>query len=250
VSPSVELRRVRVATGEEADRHGGLLQRLQSSGSAARRGSCSSLRLSAPAAARDTGDGAKGSPDPPLEQRPLQTFPILAGCRLTAAILSIVACISKYTLLKCREGEIVPSANYDLFEQAMRTRKQIVCLYGGHLRELCPIILGHSQGQEKALSYQLGGTSNSGLPRTGEWRCLFLSKVSNAQLRDGPWRVGPSHTMPQHCVQIVEFDVNPTSPYHPTRHVGASRPQRGTSVRRPKSVLHVATGRTPWREHA
>jgi hypothetical protein len=50
----------------------------------------------------------------------------------------------------------VSSTNYNLFEQAMRLRKQIVCVYGGHPRELCPIILGHSQGQEKALTYQVG----------------------------------------------------------------------------------------------
>jgi hypothetical protein len=111
----------------------------------------------------------------------------------------------------------VTSANYDLFEQAMRRRKQVVCMYNGHPRELCPIILGHSQGQEKALTYQVGGKSASGLPPAGEWRCLFLSKVSNAQLHDGPWLVGSSHTQPQGCVQIVDLDVNPSSPYCPKR---------------------------------
>jgi hypothetical protein len=129
----------------------------------------------------------------------------------------------------------VSSANYSLFQQAMRTRKQIVCIYDGHPRELCPIILGHSQGQEKALTYQVGGNSKSGLPRPGQWRCLFLSKVNNAQLRDGPWLVGSSHTQPQGCVQIVDLDVNPSSPYHPKRLVSPSRPsarRRRTATRR------------------
>ena len=67
----------------------------------------------------------------------------------------------------------MPSVNYDLFKQAMRMRKQIFCMYDGHLRELCPVILGHSQGQEKALTYQVGGKSKSGLPPGGEWRCLL-----------------------------------------------------------------------------
>jgi hypothetical protein len=118
------------------------------------------------------------------------------------------------------------SANYGLFEQAMRLRKQIVCVYGGHPREICPVILGHSQGQEKALTYQIGGKSMSGLPPAGEWRCLFLSKVSNAQLRDGPWRVGASHTQPQGCVQIVDLDINPSSPYHPKRKIRSATPNR------------------------
>jgi hypothetical protein len=109
------------------------------------------------------------------------------------------------------------SPNYALFEDAMRQRKQIICMYGGYPRELCPIILGHSQGQEKALTYQFGGRSRSGLPRGGEWRCLFLAKVSNVELRDGPWFAGSSHTQPQGCVEIVDLDVNPSSPYDPKR---------------------------------
>ena len=77
------------------------------------------------------------------------------------------------------------SMNYQLFEQAMRLRKQIVCTYGGYRRELCPIVLGHSRGEEKALTYQFGGESKSGLPTGGEWRCLWLSKVSDARFRTG-----------------------------------------------------------------
>jgi hypothetical protein len=115
----------------------------------------------------------------------------------------------------------VASSNYALFEQAMAMRKQIFCMYGGYPRALCPIILGHSQGQEKALTYQFGGQSKSGLPPQGEWRCLWLSKVSNVQLRDGPWFAGSSHTQPQGCVEIVDLDVNPSSPYHPKRPVKA-----------------------------
>jgi hypothetical protein len=100
-------------------------------------------------------------------------------------------------------------------------RKQILCTYSGRDRELCPIILGHSHGQEKALTYQFGGDSSKGLPPGGQWRCLFLSEVSNTRLRDGPWHAGASHTQPQGCVQIVDLDVNPTSPYKPKRRLRA-----------------------------
>lgn len=121
------------------------------------------------------------------------------------------------------------SPNYHLFEQAMRMRKQIFCMYGGYPRELCPIILGHSQGHEKALTYQFGGQSRSGLPPRGEWRCLWLSKVSNVQLRAGPWFVGSSHTQEQGCVETVDLDVNPSSPYHPKRRL---RPLRRPAAQR------------------
>jgi hypothetical protein len=109
------------------------------------------------------------------------------------------------------------STTYALFERAMRERKQVHCRYGGHRRALCPIILGYSRGEEKALTYQVGGGSGSGLPPGGEWRCLRLAKVSEARLHDGPWRAGSSHTQPQGCVEDVDLDVNPASPYDPRR---------------------------------
>jgi BrnA antitoxin of type II toxin-antitoxin system len=112
---------------------------------------------------------------------------------------------------------LVPSSAYKLFEQAMAARKQIVCTYNGRPRELCPVILGHSQGQEKALTYQCGGQSEKGLPPGGQWRCLWLSKVRNVRLRDGPWHAGDSHDQPQGCVETVDLDVNPESPYNPRR---------------------------------
>jgi hypothetical protein len=109
------------------------------------------------------------------------------------------------------------SATYKLFAQALRSQKQIACLYGGYHREICPIILGHSSGEEKVLSFQVGGESRSGSPPGGEWRCLFLSKVSFARLHEGPWRAGDSHSQPQGCVEIVDLDANPASPYRPKR---------------------------------
>jgi hypothetical protein len=111
----------------------------------------------------------------------------------------------------------MPSRAYELFAEAMGARKQILCTYDGFPRELCPIILGHSSGQEKALAYQFGGRSSRGLPPGGQCRCLFLSKVRNVQLRDGPWHAGDSHSQPQGCVEIVDLDINPTSPYRPKR---------------------------------
>jgi hypothetical protein len=84
---------------------------------------------------------------------------------------------------------------------------------------VCPIVLGHSQGKEKALTFQIGGESKSGLPPEGEWRCLFLAKVDGARTQDGPWRAGDSHTQPQGCVENVDLDINPASPFSPKRRV-------------------------------
>jgi hypothetical protein len=109
------------------------------------------------------------------------------------------------------------SATYRLFAEAMAGRKQILCIYDGYARELCPIILGHSQSREKALAFQFGGESSKRLPPGGEWKCLFLAKIGDVRLRDGPWHAGDSHQQRQRCVEIVDLDVNPASPYNPKR---------------------------------
>jgi hypothetical protein len=44
-----------------------------------------------------------------------------------------------------------------------------------------------------------------------------LAKVSDVKLRDGPWHAGSRHTQPQGCVEEVDLDVNPDSPYQPKR---------------------------------
>jgi hypothetical protein len=123
----------------------------------------------------------------------------------------------------------MPSSAYNQFVEAMAERKQILCVYDGYPRELCPIVLGHTKEQEEvALVYQFAGGSKGGLPRAGQWKCFRLSKVSDVKLRDGPWRTGSGHMQQQTCVADVDFDVNPQSPYNPRRRLTALRgPPRG-----------------------
>ena len=104
---------------------------------------------------------------------------------------------------------------YRLFRAAIIGRKQLICHYQGLYRELCPHILGHTDGREVALIYQFAGESRRGLPRGGGWKCLRLSEISEVRLREGPWHTGSSHRRRQPCVQAVDLDVNPSSPYTP-----------------------------------
>src|SRR5690349_7929307 len=99
----------------------------------------------------------------------------------------------------------------------MRQRKQVLCAYDDHPREICPIVLGHTNGKEVALVYQFGGSGKTRLPWQGQWKCLYLSKASDVRLRDGAWITGLAHRRPQACVEVVDFDVNPDSPYNPRR---------------------------------
>ena len=52
-----------------------------------------------------------------------------------------------------------------------------------------------------------------GRPRRLEM--AFLAKVSNVQLRDGSWHAGDRRTQRQRCIQLVDVDINPGSPYNP-----------------------------------
>jgi hypothetical protein len=56
---------------------------------------------------------------------------------------------------------------YKPFAQAMTAKKQIVCEYEGFTREICVVVLGHTRRREKALTFQFGGQSKSGLPPNG-----------------------------------------------------------------------------------
>jgi len=110
----------------------------------------------------------------------------------------------------------MPSATHALFLRAMREKRQVTCLYQGHPRELCPIILGRTGIEEKALVFQFGGSTSKGpIPAPGEWKCLKLAEVENAVLREGKWHAGQDHSAAQSCMKMVEYDVNPKSPYNP-----------------------------------
>jgi len=99
------------------------------------------------------------------------------------------------------------SPAYATFRQAVLDRKQVTCTYQGRYREVCPHAVGWKDGQEKVLVYQFGGQSSQALPPGGEWRCLFVNQVRNAQSRDGNWYTGHSHLEPQTCVDDIDLEV-------------------------------------------
>ncbi len=110
----------------------------------------------------------------------------------------------------------MPSAAHALFLEAMRAQRPLACLYQGHRREICPVMLGRTGLEEKALVFQFGGTSSGGaVPRPGQWKCFRLTEVRDPVLIEGNWHAGTSHTSASSCMKMVEYDVNPNSPYNP-----------------------------------
>jgi hypothetical protein len=99
----------------------------------------------------------------------------------------------------------MPSADYSLFRNAILSEQQIVCVYDGRLRELCPHIIGtDKRGEEVVLAWQFGGESSGPLP---QWRCLKLAGVSNTRAREGRWHEGGSHRATQTCVSDIDLDI-------------------------------------------
>ncbi len=100
------------------------------------------------------------------------------------------------------------SPTYRAIRQAILAERQITCHYNGQYRELCPHILGHTDGEEKLLAFQFGGESSKPLPRGGEWRCFRVAGMRDVATRVGPWHAGGSHRTAQRCVADVDLDIN------------------------------------------
>lgn len=54
----------------------------------------------------------------------------------------------------------MPRATYELFVEAMIEEKQVACAFRGRPRVFSVIILGHADGEERALVWQTGGDSS------------------------------------------------------------------------------------------
>lgn len=103
------------------------------------------------------------------------------------------------------------SANYIAIRNAILNKQQVIAMYKGHLREMCPHAIGTKNGREQAIFYQFGGTSSSGpiAPDSPKnWRCIPIEGLSNITTRSGPWYSGANHSQPQTCVDEIDVEVS------------------------------------------
>jgi hypothetical protein len=100
---------------------------------------------------------------------------------------------------------------YDVIRQAVIKKQQVVATYDGHVREMCPHVIGTKNGNPQALFYQFAGSSSSGPIGPGDsaanWRCIPLSGLSNVSVRDGEWHTATRHNKRQTCVDDVDVEV-------------------------------------------
>lgn len=99
---------------------------------------------------------------------------------------------------------------YGIVRTAVESRRPISAVYHNRHRLFCPHRLGRNkEGQLRALCYQYGGESVSGLKPAGSpdnWRCIALDKLVSVELLDDRWRTAPNHSRPASC--IVDADVD------------------------------------------
>ncbi len=97
---------------------------------------------------------------------------------------------------------------YDLLYQAISQKKQVIAVYDGYPREMCPHVLGWKNGVRHVFSYQFAGGSSTGLPAEGQWKCMDVDGLSGVSLREGPWYTGTRKTdKPQSCVDLSQIDI-------------------------------------------
>ena len=103
------------------------------------------------------------------------------------------------------------TTNYTTIRNAILNKQQVVAIYQGHIREMCPHVIGLKNGKEQALFYQFGGTSSSGQITPGSpknWRCIPVDGLSNISTRPGLWHSGNNHSVQQTCVDEVDVEVS------------------------------------------
>ena len=128
--------------------------------------------------------------------------------------------IFRYGRARDKAFEIIRSghsAAFRLLSEAILKRKPVTLNYNGIRREVCPHVLGHTGGHERALVFQFGGSTRSKLPADGQWRCLRLTEISDIKPCEGAWRGGSYHRAVQRCVDRIYLDVNEAVPNQPGR---------------------------------
>jgi hypothetical protein len=84
-----------------------------------------------------------------------------------------------------------------MVREAVERRQPISAVYHNRQRLFCPHRLGRNKdGQLRALCYQYGGESESGLKSMGSadnWRSEARDKLRSVELLNEMWRSAPQH---------------------------------------------------------
>jgi len=102
-------------------------------------------------------------------------------------------------------------SNYELIKKAITEKLQVHATFNGYTRQLCPHVLGTSNGKRICLFYQFSGQSKKGLSPDPQknWRCMPVEQLKNIVLVEGEWHsVIPRSSQRPSCVKRIDIEVS------------------------------------------
>lgn len=97
--------------------------------------------------------------------------------------------------------------DYELIRTAIAERHRVIARYKGLHREMCPHILGHTNGRAQCLFFQFAGESSRGLPPGGDWRCMSVARLDSVEIAEGKWHTREDYRRLQTCVEVVDIAI-------------------------------------------
>lgn len=101
------------------------------------------------------------------------------------------------------------SAAFVALREANLHRRPVRLTYGEKELVVCPYILGHAVGEERAFVLVVDGTGERKESEQGLWMCLRLAKIQNIETLDRPWIERQCPGPVQRCVDQVHLGRAP-----------------------------------------
>lgn len=74
-----------------------------------------------------------------------------------------------------------------ILRQALLERRPVQVSRDGKCQTVCPYILGHATGEERAFVLVVDASSRTKCPADARWICLRVSKIDDIRFADKPW---------------------------------------------------------------
>ena len=102
------------------------------------------------------------------------------------------------------------SSVYRLLRNAILRRQQVLAVYKGLPRNMCPHAIGTKGGRAHCLVYQFGGRSSSRAIVPGSpanWRCMIVDELSEVRVREGAWYTAWNYGRASSCIDRVDLSL-------------------------------------------
>lgn len=91
--------------------------------------------------------------------------------------------------------------------QALLERRPVHVSRDGKYQTVCPYILGHAAGEERAFVLLVDASSRTKRPVQAKWICLRVSTIEDVRFADEPWIERDYPGPVQRCVDRVHLDA-------------------------------------------